>query len=137
MAEWPGKIQGLDRDPSRQSACGAPVFAKFSYDDQFLYMAATVTMFDGAQLSSGAACGKDDGVEICLAGKTVDGQPATFVVRGYASGAVKSAADGGAPQETAARLAKEVRFAAKTSTAPAGKRKAGAANGRFPSRRWV
>ena len=40
-------------------------------------------MFAPAKVSTGSAWGKDDGVEICLAGQTPDGKPATFVVRGY------------------------------------------------------
>ncbi len=111
--QWPGKIQRLDRDPSRQSACGAPVLLKFCYDDRFLYVAATVTMFEPAKITRGAAWGKDDGVEICLGGKTPDGKPAVFVVRGYAGGTLQSVTDAGAPAASAERLGKEVRFVAK------------------------
>jgi hypothetical protein len=123
LDEWPGKIQTLDRDPSRQLAGGAPVFAKFSYDDQFLYAEATVTMFEPAKLSKGATWGKDDGVEICIAGKTSDGKPANFVIRGYVDGTVQSATDGGASKDAAARLGKDLRFAAKIAKGPTGKPK--------------
>lgn len=109
--EWPGKIQRLDRDPSRQPACGAPVLVKFSCDDQCLYVAATVTMFEPAKISQGATWGKDDGVEICLAGNTLDGKPATFVIRGYANGTGESVADAGAPTDAVERLGKSIRFA--------------------------
>ena len=70
-------------------------------------------MFAPAKVSTGSVWGTDDGVEICIAGRTPDGKLATFVVRGYAGGAVQSATDAGAPEEAAARLGKEVRFAAK------------------------
>ncbi|MEN6493358.1 MAG: right-handed parallel beta-helix repeat-containing protein [Thermoguttaceae bacterium] len=123
LEEWPGRIQSLDRDPSRQLACGAPVFVKFSYDDQFLYVAATVTMFEPAKLSTEATWGKDDGAEICLAGKTPDGKPAAFVVRGYVNGAVQSVVEGGVSSEAATRLGKDLRFAAKIIKGPSGKPK--------------
>lgn len=113
MEEWPGKIQRLDRDPSRLAAWGAPVLVKFCYDDQCLYLAATVSMFEPATLGTGAAWRKDDGVEIALAGQTPDGKPTTLVLRGYVNGALQSVTDGGASKEIAERFGKEVRFAAK------------------------
>lgn len=123
LEEWPGRIQGLDRDPTRQTACGAPVFAKFSYDSQFLYVAATVTMFEPATLRTGATWGKDDGVEICLAAQGPDGKPVTFVVRGYVNGTVQNVVEGDASGEAAKRLGTDLRFAAKIIKGPSGKQK--------------
>ena len=123
LEKWPGKIQTLDRAPSRLSAGGAPVFAKFSYDEQFLYVAAIVTMFEPAKISRGTTWGKDDAVEICIAGATPDGKKATFVVRGYADGTVRSVTDAGSPGDAAARLGKGLRFAAKIVKGPSGKEK--------------
>ena len=57
-------------------AGGSPTFVKFAYDDRFLYVAMTVTMFEPAQLSKGTTWAKDDGVEICVAGRTAGGKPA-------------------------------------------------------------
>jgi hypothetical protein len=114
VEEWPGKIQSLSRDSSRQSAVGPPVFVKLTYDDRCLYVGVTVTMFEPAKISRGATWGQDDGAEICIAGRTPDGKPAVFVVRGYAGGAVESVADAGAPAEAVARLGKAVRYCAKT-----------------------
>ena len=116
-AEWPGKIQRLDREPSRFSVGGSPTMVKFAYDDKCLYVGATVTMFAPAQIKTGSVWGKDDGVEICIAGKTSDGKPANFVIRGYAGGVLQSVADAGAPQDAAERLGKEVRFVAKLTSA--------------------
>lgn len=116
-AEWPGKIQRLDREPSRFSVGGSPTMVKLVYDDKCLYVGATVTMFAPAQIKTGSDWGKDDGVEICIAGKTSDGKPANFVIRGYAGGILQSVADAGAPQDAAERLGKEVRFVAKLTTA--------------------
>ncbi|HPS06052.1 MAG TPA: right-handed parallel beta-helix repeat-containing protein [Kiritimatiellia bacterium] len=111
--EWPGKLLTLDREPARYSVGGSPTLVKFGYDDQCLYVSANVTMFSPAKVSTNSVWGKDDGVEICIAGKTPEGQPATFVIRGFAGGALLSAADAGAPADAAARLGKETRFAVK------------------------
>jgi hypothetical protein len=121
LEEWPRKFFSLDRDQSRQAACGAPVMTRFAYDDQCLYVAATVNMFAPAKISESSTWGTDDGVEIAIAGTTPDGKPTTFVLRAYANGKVQSVADAGAPADAAARLGKEIRFAAKTLTARNGK----------------
>ena len=119
-AEWPGKFQTLDREPSRFTVGGAPVLAKLAYDDTCLYVAANVTMFGPATVSTNSVWGKDDGVEISLAGQTSEGKPVTFVVRGYPCGAVQSATDAGAPAEAAARLGQAVRFAARAISGSGG-----------------
>ena len=119
-AEWPGKIQTMDREPSRYTVGGAPVLAKISYDDQHLYVAALVTMFAPAKVSTGSVWGKDDGVEICLSGRTPEGKPAIFVIRGYPNGTFQSATDAGVSEAAAARLGKEVRYAAKLTKSSGG-----------------
>jgi len=106
--EWPGALQSIDREPSRWSASGAPAFAEFAYDDQCLYVAVNVVLFDIGKLRQGESWGTDDGAEICIAGAT-----STFVLRGFANGAFRSVADAGAPADAAERVAKAVRFAAK------------------------
>lgn len=118
--EWPGKLQTLDREPSRFSVGGAPAMAKFAYDDTCLYVAANVTMFGPAKVSTNSVWGKDDGVEICIAGKTPDGKPATFIVRGYPCGALQSGTDAGAPADAAERVGKATRFAAGSIPGPGG-----------------
>ncbi len=106
--EWPGSMQGVDREPSRWSASGAPAYAKFAYDDQCLYVAVNVVLFDIAKLSTGGTWGKDDGAELCIAG-----DKAAFVLRGFADGTLRSATDAGASAEAAERLGKAARFTAK------------------------
>lgn len=112
--EWPGRLETLDREPARYSVGGSPTLAKFAYDGQCLYVSANVTMFGPAKVSTNSVWGKDDGVEIAIAGRAPDGQPATFVVRGFAGGALQSATDAGAPAEASARLGKETRFAVRS-----------------------
>lgn len=118
--EWPGKLLTLDREPARYAVGGSPTLAKFAYDDQYLYVSANVTLFGPAKVSTNSVWGQDDGVELCVAGRTPDGQPATFVVRGFAGGALQSATDAGAPAAAAERLAKETRFAVKPAGGPGG-----------------
>ena len=106
--EWSGSLQGIDRAPSRWSASGAPVFAKLSYDDHCLYVAVNVVLFDIGKLSKGGAWGKDDGVEVCIAG-----DKGTYVVRGFADGSCVSVTDAGVSAEAAGKLGQAARFAAK------------------------
>ena len=118
--EWPGKLLTLDREPSRYSVGGSPTLVKFAYDDRHLYVSANITLFGPAQVSTNSVWGKDDGVEISVSGKTPEGQPTTYVIRGFAGGALQSATDAGAPADAAARLAKETRFAVKPTGGPGG-----------------
>ena len=106
--EWPGPLQGIDREPSRWSSSGAPAYAEFAYDDQCLYVAVNVVLFDIGKLSKGGAWGKDDGAEICVAG-----DKGTFVLRGFSEGTCVSVVDAGVSAEAAERLGKAARFAAK------------------------
>ena len=112
--EWPGKLLTLDREPARYSVGGSPTLVKFAYDDHYLYASANVTLFGPAIVSTNSVWGKDDGVEICLGGKTSEGLPTTYVIRGFAGGVVQSATDAGAQAEAAARLAKATRFIVKS-----------------------
>ena len=111
--EWTGEFQRLDREPSRLNASGAPVLVKFSYDDQFLYLGAIVTMFEPAKISKGSVWGKDDGIEISLRGFAANGDPATYVVRTYVDGTIQSVTDAGASALKAGQLGKKVRFISK------------------------
>lgn len=111
--EWPQASLNLEREPSRWNARGAPVFAKLAYDDQCLYVAMNVVLFDITKLGKGQAWGKDDGAEVCLAGATADGKPANFVLHGFAGGSCESVALAGAPAAAASRLGQAVRFCAK------------------------
>jgi hypothetical protein len=111
--EWPGPTQRLDRIPSRDPAPGAPVFVKFCYDDRFLYVVLTMVMFEPEKMHRGTVWGQDDGAEICLAGKTPEGQPAVFVVRGYAGGKCESVTVAGAPAAAAEKLGRGLQFTAR------------------------
>ena len=112
--EWAGPALRLDRDPSRWGASGVPISGEISYDDHFLYVAVSAGIYDIKNLREGAVWGKDDGAEIAIGGKTPDGEPVTFVVRGYPNGTVQSVTDAGAPAAAAKRLEAAVRFATTT-----------------------
>jgi hypothetical protein len=112
--EWPGPALTLNRDPSRWGASGVPISAEISYDDRFLYVAVSAGIYDMKKLREGTAWGNDDGAEIAIAGKTSEGKPVTFVIRGYPNGTVQSVTDAGAPAVAANRLGKAIRFATTT-----------------------
>ena len=111
--EWPGSDFGLDRAPSRHRSAGPPAYAELLYDDRFLYLGLTVVAREPEKLRKGSTWGEDDGAEVCITGKTPDGEPATFIVRVYAGGETESATDAGVSAEAAGRLENDVRFAAK------------------------
>jgi hypothetical protein len=101
-------MQSVDRLPSRWGASGAPAFAKFAYDDRCLYVAVNTVLFDIGLLRKDEVWGADDGAEVCIAGAQ-----GTFVLRGFAGGALHSVTDAGVAAEAAARVKAAVRFAAK------------------------
>lgn len=111
--EWSAKPRTLDRDPTRQSATGAPCSTRFAYDDQYLYLGCTVTMFAPATISAGHTWGQDDGLEVSLQGRTPDGQDAIFVLRGYPDATFESATVAGAPAAAAEALQAATKFATK------------------------
>jgi hypothetical protein len=115
--EWPGTFQPLDRESTRRLCSGAPVTAKFSYDNKFLYIGAMLTMFDIANISKGDKWGKDDGVEISIGGFD-KGKPATFVIRAYFNGTVQSVTDAGVTVAAAERIGKNVRYVSKIMDKP-------------------
>ncbi len=118
--EWPGALLNLDRELSRWSASGAPVFAKIAYDEQCLYVAVNVVAFDPTKLRMGTVWGQDDGAEICIAGVQ-----ATYVLRGFADGTIQSLTEAGASADATERIGKAVRFVAKPYGRTKGDRKSG------------
>jgi hypothetical protein len=114
--EWPGNDIGLDRDRSRWRASGPPAYVELLYDDQFLYVGLTVVVRDTEKLRNGTLWCQDDGAEVCIAGTTREGNPVTFVVRGYFAGSSQCVTDAGVSALAARRLGDGVRFAAKTWT---------------------
>ena len=108
--EWPGEFFRIEREPSRLSASGPPVQAKFAWDDENLYIGTIVTMFDPGKMSSGSIWGENDGMEISLGGYTAGGEPATFIIRSYIDGTVEGLAGDGLSGAAARKLADEINF---------------------------
>jgi len=110
FSEWPGETYQLNREPSLLIASGWFPRVRFAYDDKFLYIGGNIIMRDPGLISKGSTWGKDDGLEVSIAGKTSKGIPAIFVVRVYSEGTIQSITDAGAPAESAKRLGKEIRL---------------------------
>jgi hypothetical protein len=109
--EGPHERLQVNREKSRWSASGAPASARLGYDDRNLYIAVEAAMFDVGKLRKGSVWGEDDGTEITIAGFAA-GAAATYVIRGFAGGTIRSVTGGGAPSDAASRLGDVVKFAA-------------------------
>lgn len=68
--EWPGRMQTLDYGADGFLIGGASAYVRTAWDDTNLYVGVFVANFRSAELSEGSAWGVDDGVEVCVAGKT-------------------------------------------------------------------
>ena len=113
LNEWPGEFHYLGREPSRLSTSGWPPIVKFSYDDKNIYLGITVVMLDPTKISVGSVWGKDDGLELSVAGKNSDGKPGNYLIRLYSDGTFQSLTDAGLNIESANRLKKEIRIVTK------------------------
>lgn len=112
-SEWPGEFYQLNREASRLPASGWYPRVKLAYNDKSLYLGIYITMRNPGLISRGSVWGKDDGLEVSIAGKTSGGVPAIFVVRLYSDGTVQSITDAGAPASSAMLLGKEIRIVTK------------------------
>ncbi len=106
--EWPGAMLPLERESSRWTSSGPPAFANLRWDARYLYVAVNVAMFEASSLRKGSVWGKDDGVEVSIAGGGT-----TYVFRGFADGTLQSVTVAGASADAAAKAGAAVRFVAK------------------------
>ena len=113
LSEWPGEFYYLDREPSRLPTSGWYPIVKIAYDNKSLYLGVNIVMRDPGRIIRGSTWGKDDGLEVSIAGKTSKGTPAIFVVRLFADGTVQSITDAGAPAMSAQILGKELHIVKK------------------------
>jgi len=111
-SEWPDGELPLKQSPNRELLETPACVGRVCHDGSTLYVAVTVPVKDAAALKRGKAWGTDDGVEICF----VDAKGAlpvfSYAVHGFCGGACESVTDGKATPEAAARLGREVRYAA-------------------------
>ena len=68
--EWPGRMQVLDYGADGFLIGGASAYLRAAWDDANLYVGVFVANFSSIKLSDGSEWGVDDGVEVCVAGKT-------------------------------------------------------------------
>ncbi len=109
LDEWPGKYFRLDRELSRQRYTGAPVMMKYAWDDKYLYIGGVISMFDNGNISFGDTWGKDDGVEISVAGFENE-NPVTFIIRSFPDGTIQCNEDGGISAAAAEKLGEKVKY---------------------------
>ena len=68
--EWPGRMQALNYRADGFLIGGATAYLRAAWDDANLYVGVFVANFRSTELSDGSQWGVDDGVEVCVAGKT-------------------------------------------------------------------
>ena len=110
--EWPSGGLDLSELPDQHRARGAPLLAKLCADATHLYVAVVVVSMFPEDRKLGRVWGEDEGVELAVQGQRADGQPVTYVLRGFANGAVDSLTVGGAAQTEAQSLAQAINYAA-------------------------
>ena len=109
--EWPPGGRGLYELPDQRRARGAPLMAKFCADKENLYVAVSVVSMFPQERNLGNTWGTDEGVELTLGGFRVDGEPVTYVLRGFTEGKLDSLTVGGATEAEANALAQTVGYA--------------------------
>lgn len=110
--QWPSGGLDLAELPDQRRARGAPLLAKLCADATHLYVAVVVVSMFPEDRKLGRVWGEDEGVELVVQGQRDDGQPVTYVLHGFANGAVESLTVGGAAQAAAQSLAQAVGYAA-------------------------
>ena len=68
--EWPGRMQALNYGADGFLIGGATAYLRAAWDDTNLYVGVFVANFRSTELSDGSEWGVDDGVEVCVGGKT-------------------------------------------------------------------
>lgn len=110
LGEWPDASTSFGETPEQLSGRGAPAVFKACLHDGALCLAVVVVTMDPDRVSKGAQWGRDDAVEVALGGKSADGKPVTWVLRGFAQGQLLSETAGGASPADAQRLLKQIAY---------------------------
>ncbi|MDD4870038.1 MAG: right-handed parallel beta-helix repeat-containing protein [Kiritimatiellae bacterium] len=110
--EWPSGGTELGELPDQKRARGAPLMAKLCADKTNLYIGVvTVSMFP-EERKLGHEWGKDEGMEFSVEGKRTDGQPVTYVFRGFTDGKFDSLSVGGASETEAKTITEAMKYSA-------------------------
>ena len=107
LGEWPDTSSSIRETPKQLSARGAPVVFKACLHDRSLCLAIVVVTMDSSLVRKDTQWGTDDAVEVALGGKSADGKPVTWVLRGFANGKLLSETVGGASPADAQALLKQ------------------------------
>ena len=110
LGEWPDPSTGINETPEQQSPRGAPAVFKACAHNGSLCLAVIVVTMDHQRTGKGDQWGKDDAVEVALAGVDAAGKPVTWILRGFAGGALRSETAGGASDDAAKALLEKVRY---------------------------
>jgi len=109
--EWPSGGQDLSELPDQRRARGAPILTKLCADATNLYVGVAVVCMFPEDRKLGRVWGQDEAVELAVEGQRADGKPVTYVLRGFAGGAVESLTLGGATEAEAQSLARTIGYA--------------------------
>jgi hypothetical protein len=110
--DWPGKAIDLAQTPSGVPLSGESGKAWLVRSGDQLAVRISIPT---KAITQGAAWRTDDGAEICLAGKTPDGKPTVWVLRGYANGTLEVSDEAGTPAAACAAIQKQLAYKATTS----------------------
>jgi len=102
--EWPSGGVELSETPDQRRARGAPLMAKLCADPTHLYVGAIVVCMFPEDRKLGHVWGKDEAIELTLGGKRPNGEPVTYVLRGFADGTLERLTLGGATSAEANAL---------------------------------
>lgn len=109
---WPGEAFALAQTPSAVPLAAAPASAQVARTADRLLVRVTVP---AAKVTKGADWRTDDGIEVCLGGKTPDGKATTWVVRGYPNGTLEISDEAGTPAAAHAAARAGIVFQATSS----------------------
>jgi len=112
--EWPGPALGLQQTPAGVPISGKPCTAYLATDGEHLFVHMAVPVVNKASITGGAEWRRDDGMEVCVRGKTPHGAAVTWVLHGFANGTCEGSEEAGAPTAVATALAEVTQFKAAT-----------------------
>jgi hypothetical protein len=110
--EWPDGELPLNQSPGRGLLETPRCVGRVCHDGSTLYVAVTVPVKDAQALKRGKAWGKDDGIEVCFVDAKGAQPTFSYSLHGFCGGEFESVTDGQATPEAAARLGRDVRYAA-------------------------
>lgn len=112
--DWPGEAFALAQTPAAVPLSAPPASARVLRTADRLLVRVNVPT---TQPTQGAAWRTDDGAEVCLAGRTPDGNATIWVIRGYPNGTLEISDEAGTPVAAHAAAREGVVFHARADGA--------------------